>query len=75
MRTMPRKYPLPGPRGEHRRMCDYCGIVWYWSDLRRDAAGRWACPDDQGGRDVVTLTRANAAGAASAVAKPGRSIP
>lgn len=66
MRTMPRKYPSPAPRGEHRRLCDYCGILWYASDLRRDAAGLYACPDDQSGRDVVTLARANQADAAAA---------
>jgi hypothetical protein len=43
-------------------MCDYCGIFWYQSDLRKDAAGFYACPDDQSGRDVVTLDRQNAAG-------------
>lgn len=60
MRTMPRRYPFPAPRGERRRMCDYCGIVWYQSQLRKDASGFYACPDDQAGRDTVTLDRANA---------------
>lgn len=61
MRTMPRKYSQPAPRGERRHRCDYCGIVWYMSQLRQDAAGYYACPDDQSGRDTVTLNRANAA--------------
>lgn len=60
MRTMPRQYQGPAPRGERRYPCDYCGITWYMSQLRRDAAGFYACPDDQSGRDVVTLDRQNA---------------
>lgn len=60
MRTIPRRYPFPAPRGERRYTCDYCGIPWYLSQLRKDAAGFYACPDDQAGRDVVTLNRANA---------------
>ena len=63
MLTMPRRYPFPAPRGERREYCSYCGILWYRSSLRRDAAGFLACPDDQGGRDTVTLDRLNAAGA------------
>jgi hypothetical protein len=62
MRTMSRKYPFPAPRGERRYVCDYCGMTWYMSQLRRDAAGFYACPDDQSGRDTVTLNRQNAAG-------------
>lgn len=58
---MPRRYPnLPGPRGERRVACDYCGCVYYRSSLRRDASGFLACPDETG-RDAVTLDRANAA--------------
>lgn len=60
--TMPRRYgELPGPPGERRVACDYCGMTWYRSDLRRDPTGFLACPDDQQGRDVVTLDRANRA--------------
>ncbi len=40
-------------------MCDYCGIFWYQSALAQDASGYWACPDDQSGRDTVTLNREN----------------
>lgn len=61
MRTMPRKYGrLPGPPGERRVVCDYCGITWYRSACRRDMSGLLACPDDQSGRDTMTLDRANA---------------
>jgi hypothetical protein len=56
---MPRKYPFPAPKGERRRMCDYCGIFWYQSTMVLDPAGYWACPDDQSGKDVVTLDRMN----------------
>lgn len=62
---MPRRYSaLPGPPGERRVTCDYCGIEWYRSQCRRDPAGFLACPDDQGGRDTVTLNRLNAEAAA-----------
>lgn len=73
MRTIARKYsPLPGPPGERRVSCDYCGITWMRSQCRRDAAGFLACPDDQDGRDTVTLDRANAAGAAEVrLPRPG----
>lgn len=71
--TMPRKYPLPAPGGERRVFCDYCGIKWYRSEMKRDASGRLACPDDQSGRDAVTLDRANARAAALATRpKPRR---
>lgn len=63
MRTMSRKYsPLPGPPGERRATCDYCGFKWYRSDMRRDASGLLACPDDMEGRDAVTLNRLNSQG-------------
>lgn len=64
--TMPRRYVGPAPKGERRRTCDYCGIPWYQSVMRRDAAGLWACPDDQAGRDTVTLDRLNASGSPAA---------
>jgi len=59
---------IPGPAGERRLDCDYCGIKWYRSVCRRDAAGLISCPDCQadGGRDTVTCDRANAANSASA---------
>lgn len=64
MRTMTRRYsPTPGPPGERRAMCAYCGIFWYRSQMRRDASGQLACPDDQQGRDQVTLNRLNSQGA------------
>lgn len=58
--SIPRRYPqLPGPPGERKVMCDYCGIDWYRSVCRRDAAKLLACPDCQPGRDTVTLDRLN----------------
>lgn len=49
--------------GDFRSRCGYCGVVWMRSRLIRDRAGLYACPDDQAGRDVVTLSELNAAGA------------
>lgn len=42
-------------------MCSYCGVAYYRSELRRDASGNLACPEDQRGRDSVTLNEGNAA--------------
>jgi hypothetical protein len=53
-------------------MCDYCGVYWYRSKMRLDAAGYLACPDDQKGLDVVSLARGNAASAASMPVIKGR---
>ncbi len=41
-------------------MCSYCGVQWRRSQLRRDAAGNLACPDDAPGLDVVSLSEGNA---------------
>lgn len=64
--SIPRRYgSLPGPPGERRVRCDYCSLLWYRSQLRRDPAGFLACPDGcQDGRDTVTCDRQNAANAA-----------
>lgn len=70
MRTIPRNIALPLPRGERRVTCDYCGAKWMRSDCIRDASGFLACPDDQEGRDAVTLDRLNAASASSIDAVP-----
>jgi len=70
---MSRNYsPLPGPAGERRVSCDYCGSKWYRSELVRDASGHLACPDDQDGRDVATLDRINAQNAARAAQRRPR---
>jgi len=61
--SIPRRYLGPAPAGERRVECAYCGLTWMRSDCIRDAAGRLACPDDQDGRDEVTLARLNAEGA------------
>lgn len=44
-------------------MCDYCGVMWRRSQMRKDRAGLLACPDDVKGRDTVTLAEGNAAAA------------
>lgn len=59
MRTIGRKWT--GSRGDYQAMCDYCGVQWRRDQLRRDASGKLACPDDQRGRDEVTLSNLNAA--------------
>ena len=59
MRTIGRKRSHKSPPGDSVRLCSYCGIPWYRSQLVRDASGNLACPDDQPGRDVETLNEGN----------------
>ena len=59
MRTIGRKRPAKSPPGDTVRICSYCGAAWYRSQLVRDRSGNLACPDDQRGRDAVTLTEGN----------------
>ncbi len=63
MRTIKRQWPSNAPRGDIQVICDYCGIQWRRSQLRRDRSGLLACPDDVRGRDSVTLDEGNAMGA------------
>lgn len=60
------------PPGERRRTCDYCGIEWYQSQMFKDPAGYWRCPDDAEGRDQVTLNRLNQQAALTARARMAR---
>lgn len=43
-------------------MCDYCGSIWYRSQLYKDGAGMLVCPDEGEGLDAVTLNELNAQG-------------
>ncbi len=54
MRTMPRHYP-GSARGDYRRACDICGIVWHRSSMQRRADGMFYCVDCQPEIDKVTL--------------------
>lgn len=66
MRTIGRKRPSASPPGDFQALCDQCGVMWYRYRLRRDASGFLTCPDDDDvGHDSVTLSRENAAHAAS----------
>lgn len=58
MKTIGRKWNRP--RGDFPATCGYCGVPWPRSRMTRDRAGHLVCPDDQRGRDVVTLSEANA---------------
>jgi hypothetical protein len=64
MRTIGRHWPASAPRGDAPARCSYCGVIWRRSQLVKDRAGYLACPDDVDGRDVVTLSLANAKAAA-----------
>lgn len=55
MRTIGRKRPANSPRGDSQAMCSYCGVAWHRSQLRRDRAGNWVCPDEGDGLDAVSL--------------------
>lgn len=61
MRTIGRHWPSKAPRGDFQALCDYCGVMWRRSQLKRDRAGMLACPDDAKGKDGVTLAQENAA--------------
>jgi len=65
MRTIGRKWPKSAPRGDAPARCSYCGVIWRRSQLVRDRSGNLACPDDQSGRDVATLSFLNAQAAAN----------
>lgn len=76
MRTVPNHLSSDRPRGEYEALCSVCGVRWLSSQLRRDASGRWCCPDDyKPGDDSVSLSRANAQGARSSRQRPQRQGP
>jgi len=60
MRTIGRSFT--GSTPDYATDCDYCGVKWHRSELKLDAAGLLACPDDAEGRVAVDLDRENAAG-------------
>jgi len=68
MRTIGRKWR--GPRGSYPARCSYCGVIWPSDKLVKDRAGMLACPDDRAGRDVVTLSIANAKAAKRGEGRP-----
>jgi hypothetical protein len=45
--------------GDYTWRCDYCGVAWRRSQLRRDGAGLLVCPDEGPGEDAVTLSEKN----------------
>lgn len=61
MRTIGKHWPSDAPRGDYQEMCDYCGVMWRRSQLRKDGAGRLVCPDEGSGLDATTLNKLNAA--------------
>jgi hypothetical protein len=65
MRTIGRKRKLDSPNGDVVVLCSYCGVLWYRSQLVRDAAGNLACPDDSPGLDIVSASLGNAAAASN----------
>lgn len=60
MRTIGRRWPADKPFGEFVSVCDYCGVPWYRSQLRRDGAGLLACPDEGDGPSATEQLEANA---------------
>ena len=55
MRTIGRHWPKDA-LGDYVWPCDYCGVKWRRSKLRRDRSGLLACPDDVGA-DRVPFAR------------------
>jgi hypothetical protein len=60
VRTVGKRWPATAPRGDHQALCDYCGVQWRRSRLRRDADGLLRCPDEGAGRAEGELNAANA---------------
>lgn len=65
MRTIGHHWPTSGPKGDYVATCDYCGVAWRRSQLRKMRDGNLACPDEGPGRDALTLSEGNARGAAN----------
>ncbi len=59
MRTIGRRWPV-GIGPDRQAICSYCGAQWRRSQLRRDASGNLACPDEGPGLDIVSLSEGNA---------------
>lgn len=64
MRTIGRHWPKSA-RGDYRADCSDCGAPFRRSQLRKNRAGHYLCESCDGGRDIVTLTEANARAAQS----------
>lgn len=65
LRTISYRRSHRSPPGDTVKLCSYCGVAYYRSQLRCDASGNLACPEDQRGRDSVTLNEGNAAALAN----------
>jgi len=60
MRTIGRHWPSSAPLWDVQSICDYCGVVWRKSQLRRDGAHLLAYRYCSTGGDIVTLSQENA---------------
>jgi hypothetical protein len=67
MHTVGSRWPRSAPRGDYQARCDYCGVHWRRSQLRRDGAGLLSCPDEGPGLTSVELARAELMNARDAV--------
>lgn len=68
-RTIGKRWPGTAPKGDYQAMCDYCGVMWRRSQLKRDRGGKLTCPDEGEGRDAVALAEAEAEAAKRATPK------
>lgn len=59
-RTIGKRWPRNAPLWDRPAMCDYCGVPWRISLMRRDRAGRLACPRDIDRRDTFEMAEASA---------------
>lgn len=55
MRTIGNHVPRSFKSGDYPCLCDYCGVPWYRSELRKDGAGKLYCPQEGEGLDAQTL--------------------
>ena len=64
MQTIGPRWPRDQECEDHVAVCAYCATPYPRSKLRRDGANLLVCPRHGDGADKVTLSQANAAGAA-----------
>lgn len=62
-------------KGEHLSQCDYCGVMYLRSSLRRGRNGLLRCPDDWSGRDELELAEVTAQRASAIAAQVGMRTP
>lgn len=61
MRTIPPNWPNFASSQDYPAKCDFCGVVWPRSRLRKDGNGRLVCPDEGRGLSIYEAQQAETA--------------